>query len=135
MAIQKSMEAEVTEVKRIENEYRKVVTNKGTMAEKLSENEMVLAEFNMLKEDAGVYKLVGPILAKQELSESKSNVTKRIDFIKKEVARLETMETAFQAKIAEKTAALKKMQDDMQRVVMAAQKAQQEAAAQAQVAQ
>ena len=45
-------------------EYHKVVTSKQTMAGKKSENEMVLAEFKMLDDDANVYKLVGPILAK-----------------------------------------------------------------------
>ena len=34
------------------------------MLEKKSENDMVLQEFKMLDEDANVYKLVGPILAK-----------------------------------------------------------------------
>jgi chaperonin cofactor prefoldin len=34
------------------------------MAEKKNENDMVLQEFKMLSDDANVYKLVGPILAK-----------------------------------------------------------------------
>ena len=45
-------------------EYRKVVQNKQIMAEKKNENDMVLQEFKMLADDAAVYKLVGPILAK-----------------------------------------------------------------------
>jgi len=54
-----------------------------------------MAEFKMLDEDAKVYKLVGPILAKQDLGECKSNVGKRIEFIDKEIARLETLEADF----------------------------------------
>jgi prefoldin beta subunit len=76
-------------------EYRKVIQNKEIMLAKKSENEAVMAEFKMLDEDAKVYKLVGPILAKQDLSECKSNVSKRIDFIDKEIARLETLEADF----------------------------------------
>lgn len=49
----------------------------------------------MLKDDASVYKLVGPILAKQDLDECKNNVQKRIEFIDKEIARLATLETEF----------------------------------------
>ena len=49
----------------------------------------------MLDDDAKVYKLVGPILALQDLEECKSNVSKRIEFIDKEIARLSTLETDF----------------------------------------
>lgn len=65
------------------------------MSEKKNENDMVLQEFKMLSEDANVYKLVGPILAKQDLDECKNNVSKRIEFIDKEIARLSTLETEF----------------------------------------
>ena len=103
---------------RVSAEYRKVVQNKQTLAEKKNENDAVMEEFKKLDDGAKVYKLVGPILAKQELSECKDNVEKRIAFMDKEIARLATMETAFQAKVDEKTASVKKTQTDMQRFVM-----------------
>ena len=65
------------------------------MAAKKAENEAVMAEFKMLDEDSKVYKLVGPILAKQDLGDCRSNVSKRIEFIDKEIARLETLENNF----------------------------------------
>ena len=75
------METEVAEIKRIENgkwilqrmslicgfcaiEYKNVVLNKQKLASKKSENEMVMAEFKMLDDDANIFKMVGPILAK-----------------------------------------------------------------------
>jgi prefoldin beta subunit len=79
----------------IGSEYRKVIANKQIMAEKKNENDMVLTEFNLLGADANVFKLVGPVLAKQDLDECKMNVTKRIEFIDKEIARLATLETEF----------------------------------------
>jgi prefoldin beta subunit len=91
------------------------------MSEKKNENDMVLTEFNFLAEDANVYKLVGPVLAKQDLAECKGNVTKRIEFIDREIARLATLETEFQGKVTDKTAAIKNMQNDMQRIVNQAQ--------------
>ena len=127
------METEVAEIKRIENgkyttgaftaapnfvidqidiEFRKVVVNKQKMAEKKQENEMVMAEFKMLDDDANVFKMVGPILAKQSLFECKDLVQQRIAFIEKEVARLETLENEFQGKITDKTNAVKKLQTD-----------------------
>lgn len=99
------------------------------MTDKKTENEMVLTEFKLLHEGHdNVFKLVGPVLAKQELGECKSNVTKRIEFISKEIARLTALEADFQTKLTEKTAAIKKVQGDMQRAVMQLQQKQAEAA-------
>ena len=48
-----------------------------------------LQELSRLTEDASVYKLIGPALVKQDMVEAKSNVTKRLEYIKSEVERLE----------------------------------------------
>ena len=60
------MEAESNEIKKLEQEYQKVLKNKQSMVEKKSENEMVMTELSILNEDDKftVYKLIGPILAK-----------------------------------------------------------------------
>ena len=101
--------------------------NKQKLSEKKSENEMVMAEFKMLDDDANVFKMVGPILAKQSLMECKDVVQQRLAFIEKEVARYETLENEFQGKITDKTKALQKAQQDFQKIVMAAQQAQMQA--------
>ena len=44
----------------------------------------------MLAEDAAVYKLVGPVLIRQDQYEAKANVQKRLDFIASEIASLES---------------------------------------------
>ena len=71
---------------------------------------MVLQEFNTLEEGASIYKLVGPILAKQDLHEAKSNVQKRIEFIAKEITRMENLENEFQGKVEDKRKNIMKMQ-------------------------
>ena len=68
---------------------------------------MVMSEFNMLDEEANVFKMIGPILAKQSVFECKDLVGQRIAFIDKEIARLDTLETDFQSKVGQKTAAVK----------------------------
>ena len=73
---------------------------------------MVMAEFKMLDEEANVFKMIGPILAKQSVFECKDLVGQRIAFIDKEIARLDTLETDFQGKINDKTNAVKKSQSD-----------------------
>ena len=42
-------------------------------------------ELDLLEEDASVFKLIGPVLVKQELMEVKNNVTKRVEFIKSDM--------------------------------------------------
>jgi len=103
---------------------------KQSLIEKKSENEMVLQEFNLMAEDAAVYKLVGPVLAKQDVAESKTNVEKRIEYITKEIERMDKLEADFQSKVEERRATVVKLQQDMQREFMKEQQ-QQQAAAQA----
>ena len=81
---------------------------------------MVLSEINFMDADAHVYKLVGPILAKQEVVEAKGNVEKRIEFITKEIERMDKLEVDFQAKIDEKRKNMMKLQEDFKRIVMQA---------------
>ena len=43
-------------------------------------------ELDLIDEDgAVVYKLIGPVLVKQDLSEAKQTVDKRLDYIRKEM--------------------------------------------------
>ncbi|THF95288.1 hypothetical protein TEA_018468 [Camellia sinensis var. sinensis] len=44
-----------------------------------------LPELDLLNEDANVYKLIGPVLVKQDLAEANANVRKRIDYISAEL--------------------------------------------------
>jgi len=72
---------------------------RGQCAQQLSENDLVMQarralaarrgpeaaqELERLDEEASVYKLVGPVLVKQDLVEARSNVSKRLEFIRNE---------------------------------------------------
>ena len=46
---------------------------------------MVKSEFDFIESSDTVYKLIGPILVKQETSEAKLNIEKRLEFINKEM--------------------------------------------------
>jgi prefoldin beta subunit len=50
---------------------------------------MVQKELELLEEDANVFKLIGPVLVKQDLAEAKANVNKRIEYILAELRRME----------------------------------------------
>ncbi|TNV86296.1 hypothetical protein FGO68_gene5989 [Halteria grandinella] len=116
--IQKKLESEVIEIKKIEQEFTKVFKAKQSLVEKKSENEMVLAEFNLMSGEASVFKLVGPVLAKQDTAEAKGNVEKRIEFITKEIERMDKLEQDFQNKVEERRKNITKLQEDMRREFM-----------------
>lgn len=42
-------------------------------------------ELDLLEDDAPVFKLIGPVLMKQDLEESKQNVAKRLELIEREM--------------------------------------------------
>lgn len=49
------------------------------------ENQGVQTEFNQLDDDANIYKLVGPVLLKQDKTEATMAVNGRLEFIEKEM--------------------------------------------------
>jgi len=53
----------------------------------LNENNIVLEELKRLESEASVFKLIGPVLVKQDQEEAKQNVQKRIDYISAELKR------------------------------------------------
>merc|ERR1712216_641544 len=74
---------------RLQQELQANVEARKTFTQQATENEMVLEELKSLEAGANVYKLIGPMLAKQDVVEATSNVTKRLEFINAERTRLE----------------------------------------------
>ncbi len=61
-----------------------------------------IQELELATEDAKVYKLIGPTLIKQDPVEAKSNVNKRLEFIKGELSRLDARLADYQGKAAKR---------------------------------
>ncbi|CAI0548514.1 unnamed protein product [Linum tenue] len=80
----------------------------------LGENELVLKELELLKEEANVYKLIGPVLVKQDLAEANANVRKRIEYISAELKRLDATVQDLEEKQNSKREAVLKVQQRMQ---------------------
>merc|ERR1712217_511817 len=82
------------------------------------ETDLVKEEFENLEDDATVYKLVGPVMVKQNVDDAKANVEKRLEYIKGELERsnkiIETQE--------------KEMNDKQQEMIKMQQAAQEQAA-------
>ena len=101
---QLEIQNETTEIRKIEEEYQKVIKGKRSLTEKKNENDVVLQEFNLVENDDSitVYKLVGPVLAKQDFDEAKTNVKTRLDYISKEIDRMDALEKEFLGKVEDK---------------------------------
>lgn len=78
------------------------------------ENKAVQKEFASLADDAGIYKLVGPVLLKQDKSEAVNAVDGRLDFINKEIARTETRIKELQEGSEKKRVELMQLQQKIQ---------------------
>ena len=112
------LEHGLNQYRNLQKEIAKLQSGAGQANTQIMENEMVLKELDLLEEDAQVFKLIGPVLVKQELVEVKTNVTKRIEFIKNDISRLET-----------NVKAKEKEQEEVRTQIGKLQKQQQEAAA------
>jgi prefoldin beta subunit len=62
-----------------------LATQRQQYAQQANENNMVKQELDLVGDDAKVYKLIGPVLLKQEVAEAKTNVKKRLEFINNEL--------------------------------------------------
>ncbi|POM70098.1 Prefoldin subunit 6 [Phytophthora palmivora] len=84
------VEAEMTRYRGLQDEVQVLATQRQTYAQQANENDMVKKELDLLDDEAKVYKLVGPVLLKQDVEEAKSNVNKRLEFINNELSKVNT---------------------------------------------
>ncbi|XP_041370767.1 prefoldin subunit 6-like [Gigantopelta aegis] len=85
--LQKRLQSEVEKYQNSQKDLQKYVTTRQRLDAQLSENMLVKDELDSLEASANVYKLIGPILVKQDLEEGKQTVQKRIDYINGEIKR------------------------------------------------
>nr|SVE73982.1 EOG090X0MQF [Daphnia atkinsoni] len=123
-ALQKKMQQEVEKFKAIQKEYQTVIGSRQQLDSQLTENSGVKEELSLLESDANVFKLIGPVLVKQDLEEARQNVSKRIDYITGETKRLDKTIEDLDKKQDTQREALGKLQQQLQQAqVKAAMKA------------
>ena len=73
-----AVDAEIATFRTIQEEIQKLRTDQQLLMQQQSENEMVKQELDLIDDSDGgnsqVYKLVGPVLMKNELSDAKQTV-------------------------------------------------------------
>ncbi|PCH08990.1 hypothetical protein PENOC_011600 [Penicillium occitanis (nom. inval.)] len=73
----------------LSEEYQNLQTARQKLESQQQENQAVQQEFASLDDDSNIYKLIGPVLLKQEKSEAVMAVDGRLEFIEKEIKRIE----------------------------------------------
>ena len=82
-------------------------------------NLKVKEELDLAPEDGKIFKLIGPALVPQELSEARSNVEKRIDYIAGELKRKEDLMADLDKKQDEAREKMQEVQVQMQKLQQA----------------
>ncbi|KAL8828377.1 MAG: hypothetical protein Q9170_006628 [Blastenia crenularia] len=75
--LQTDLESQISSLRRLESQHQ--------------ENTSVRNEFSTLTPESNIYKLVGPVLLKQEKAEAETAVQGRLEFIGKEMKRVEKL--------------------------------------------
>ncbi|KAJ8300486.1 hypothetical protein KUTeg_022005 [Tegillarca granosa] len=83
--VQKRLQSELEKFQAVQKDYQKCVSARQLLDGQLNENSMVKEEMDKLEEGASVFKMIGPVLVKQDLEEARQNVGKRIEYINGEL--------------------------------------------------
>ncbi|PPQ63008.1 hypothetical protein CVT24_006114 [Panaeolus cyanescens] len=86
MSLQAKLQTASAEFQKLQIDLARAVEARQKLDAQLSENELVKKEFAQLKPENAVFKLIGPVLVKQDQAEAKTNVETRLDFIRSEMS-------------------------------------------------
>ncbi|KAG0647055.1 Gim complex subunit 1 [Hyphodiscus hymeniophilus] len=86
---QQRLQALSEEYQKLEGELQANIQSRQRLESQQQENKAVQKEFASLEDDANIYKLIGPVLLKQEKTEAIMAVDGRLEFIENEIKRVE----------------------------------------------
>lgn len=121
MELYREYEYEAKEIERIGKEQTKIREGLQSYEHKKNENTMVKNELELLTDGDVVYKLIGPILVQQDISDSKIQVDHRLELINKEIIKLDRTYKENETKIDNKR---KKMQDIQNKLIQISKQVQ-----------
>ncbi|KAK0610073.1 Prefoldin [Bombardia bombarda] len=119
--MQARMQALSEEFTKLQRDLQESVQARQRLEAQMQENLGVQKEFAQLKDDETIYKLIGPVLLKQDRTEAESTVNGRLEFIGKEISRLEGQIREAQAKIEKKKGEIIQIQTSAQAAAGGAQ--------------
>ncbi|CAG8172919.1 unnamed protein product [Penicillium salamii] len=116
---QKQLQALSDEFQGLQTELEGLVDARQKLESQQQENQGVQTEFAGLDDESNIYKLVGPVLLKQEKSEATLAVNGRLEFIEKEIKRIEGEIDATQTKSENKRTEIIQLQSQAQQQAVA----------------
>ncbi|XP_016301887.1 prefoldin subunit 6-like [Sinocyclocheilus anshuiensis] len=114
-AIQKKLQAELEKYQQLQKDVSKSMSARQKLEAQLTENNIVKEELALLDIQNTVYKLIGPVLVKQDLDEAKATVSKRLEYINGEIQRYETLLKEMERKSEQHREVLSSLQQEYQR--------------------
>ncbi|KAK8043827.1 Prefoldin subunit 6 [Apiospora phragmitis] len=118
--VQAKLQALSEDYQKLQQELQAAVQSRQKLQAQRTENVGVQKEFDLLKEGESIYKLVGPVLLKQDKVEAEGTVKGRLEFIGKEVERTEQQIKEVQEKIEKKKTEIIQTQSSAQAAAQAA---------------
>ncbi|XP_051505931.1 prefoldin subunit 6-like isoform X2 [Myxocyprinus asiaticus] len=114
-AIQKKLQSELEKYQQLQKDVSKSMSARQKLEAQLTENNIVKEELNLLDSQNTVYKLIGPVLVKQDLDEAKATVGKRLEYINGEIQRYENLLKDMERKSEQHREVLSSLQQEYQR--------------------
>ncbi|KAH7095109.1 Prefoldin [Paraphoma chrysanthemicola] len=87
--IQKKLQDLSDSYQTLQGELSTAVEARQKLESQQQENATVKKEFDILDDEANIYKQIGPVLLKQDKTEAVMAVNGRLEFIDKEIKRIE----------------------------------------------
>ncbi|KAG7294057.1 hypothetical protein NEMBOFW57_004119 [Staphylotrichum longicolle] len=112
--IQAKLQALSEEFTKLQQDLQETVQSRQKLEAQKQENLGVQEEFEKLKDGETIYKLIGPVLLKQDRTDAESTVKGRLEFIDKEISRLETHIKELQGKMEKKKGEIIQVQTSAQ---------------------
>ncbi|KAL2223193.1 KE2 family protein [Thermoascus aurantiacus ATCC 26904] len=117
---QKQLQTLSDEYQKLQSDLEANIAARQKLESQQQENKSVQKEFASLEDDANIYKLVGPVLLKQDRNEAVMAVNGRLEFIEKEIKRVEAQIKDLQEKSEKKRAEIVQFQTQLQQQAAAA---------------
>ncbi|EYE98174.1 tubulin-binding prefolding complex subunit YKE2 [Aspergillus ruber CBS 135680] len=117
---QKQLQGLSEEFQKLQTELEGYVDARQKLESQEQENQGVQDEFASLDEESNIYKLVGPVLLKQDKTEAVMAVNGRLEFIEKEIKRIETQIQETEEKADKKRTEIIQFQTNIQQQAAAA---------------
>ncbi|XP_069027741.1 prefoldin subunit 6 [Embiotoca jacksoni] len=114
-AIQKKLKAELEKYTQMQKDVSKSMSARQKLETQMTENNIVKEELDLLDSSNTVYKLIGPVLVKQDADEAKATVAKRLEYINGEIQRYETILKDMEKKSEQHREVLSSLQQEFQK--------------------